>query len=51
MCGVTHWTEVGVAKMLASILPPIDGYNFQGRMLDLNRDLSAVQSQKDALVR
>ena len=27
------------------------GYDFQGKMLDLSRDLSAVQCQKDALVR
>ena len=35
-CDVTHWGEVDV------------GYDFQGKVSDLNRNSSAVQCQKDA---
>ena len=50
-CDATHWVEERKAKWQTTILHLNGGDGFQGTMSDLNRDLSADQCQKDALVR
>ena len=39
-CDVTHWAGVGDAKMSDFNFTSLVGYDFQGRISDLSRDLS-----------